>query len=247
MPLRLREWHMDQFGRPQGQGNDDITQAKNIEPIDSAGIVERIHTTSSIGSNLFTDIKSESSGSSIYIKLGQSEIQEALEASDARKVDGVSPQRAEHVLQQRLDELHRAVEGENHVCRDISASEKRIRHREAQLGRVAATVTAIMQKRACRQGRRREKLYRHISQHLREVKERTERKREKNWQMAKYMASLLAKEHLLGVRVNAEAHKVGIYGVMEPDEVERALESLLNREDECDSDMEDGAEGLFVV
>ncbi|KAH6990535.1 hypothetical protein BKA56DRAFT_667095 [Ilyonectria sp. MPI-CAGE-AT-0026] len=206
IPIRLTEWHRELVGR---LGATIVNNPLQNGIRDAA--VEDTKSTSSHGSKPYTD----------------SEIFAALTAEDARMVNGISPEEAPAAIRQRYDVLDKCLQAEKNAVENIAATEKRISIRSAQLERVSASVNAILEMKARTQNCRREEIYRHVSQHLRELKEKGEAKHEETWEMALQLASLLTKERELESKMKEEAQKVGVDGVSEADEIERVLQRLL--------------------
>lgn len=169
----------------------------------------------------------------------ESEILAALAAEDARIVNGISPEEAPAAIRQRYDVLDKCLQAEKNAVENIAATGKRIGIRSAQLERVSASVNAILEMKARKQNYRREEIYRHVSQHLRELKEKGEAKHEETWEMALQLASLLTKERELESKMKEEAQKVGVDGVSEADEIERVLQRLLESHGVLVDDAED--------
>ncbi|KAH7156810.1 hypothetical protein EDB81DRAFT_854851 [Dactylonectria macrodidyma] len=208
VPVHLTEWRRELLDRM----NDTSVNEDRQDPTKDAATGDT-GSHSSYGSKPYTDTKSE--------------ILAALQAKDARIVNGISPQKAAAMIRQRHKTLKHCIEVEQMALESIIATEGRVTLREAQLERVSATVNAIIEMKASKQHRRRRDIYRHVSQHLRGLKEKGEMKHQETWELALQLASLLTKEKELEAKMKEEAQKVGIDGVMEADEIEGAVGRLL--------------------
>lgn len=157
----------------------------------------------------------------------KSEILAALQAKDARTVNGISSQKAAVMIRRRHKTLEASIEIEQMALKNIVEAEKQITLREAQLERVSATVNTIIEIKANKQHRRRRDIYRHVSQHLRGLQEKAEVKYNETWELALQLASLLTKVKDLEAKMKEEAQKVGIYGAIAADDIEGALGRVL--------------------
>ncbi|KAH7155236.1 hypothetical protein B0J13DRAFT_654877 [Dactylonectria estremocensis] len=208
VPVHLTEWHRELLGRmncndtPLDKGRQDL--------IEDA-------TTGDTGSH-------PSYGSKPYT---DSEILAALQAKDARTVNGISSQKAAVMIRRRHKTLEASIEIEQMALKNIVEAEKQITLREAQLERVSATVNTIIEIKANKQHRRRRDIYRHVSQHLRGLQEKAEVKYNETWELALQLASLLTKVKDLEAKMKEEAQKVGIYGAIAADDIEGALGRVL--------------------
>ncbi|KAM5355663.1 hypothetical protein ACJ41O_002309 [Fusarium nematophilum] len=160
----------------------------------------------------------------------ENEINDALQADDARTVAGVDPREAGNVLRHHYSIIRRCDVAEEKACNGIVSARERIDARAAQLERVTADVKAIMNKKNRRNSeRRRRAIYRHVSQHLRQVQERSTARHDETFQAALKLAELLKREKTLVDQLTEEAERIGLEG-MTPDDIERAVRRMLNGE-----------------
>ncbi|KPM35131.1 hypothetical protein AK830_g11449 [Neonectria ditissima] len=208
VPIRLSEWHRELADRLNATAlyNNRQNELQNHQ----AG-ADKAKLDSPCDLKPYTD----------------SEVLAALNADDARVVNGISPRDAEAMLAQRYGSLQQRLEAEQNAFEQIAATEKRVSRREAQLERVSTSVNTILELKANKVNHRREEIYRHVSQHLRELEAKGHAKDEETWEMANQLANLLTKEMELEAKMREEARKVGLDDITEIDEVERALQHLL--------------------
>ncbi|KAF7542324.1 hypothetical protein G7Z17_g11669 [Cylindrodendrum hubeiense] len=204
IPIRFTEWHRELLGRRDATTTSDPRQ----HAVKDAGV----EVTGSISS---------------HDPMPYTEVLDALAAEDARVVNGISPQEAPAVIRQRHDTLEKCLVVEKKAFENIAAAEKRISLREAQLDRVSASVNMILEMKTRKPNRRRGDIYRHVSQHLRELNEKAEVKYEETWELALQLASLLTKEKELEMKMKEEAQKVGVDGLSGADEIEAVVQRLL--------------------
>ncbi|KAF4983132.1 hypothetical protein FZEAL_1399 [Fusarium zealandicum] len=159
----------------------------------------------------------------------EDEIKAALEAEDARPVAGVNARDAQALIRRHYSILHRCADAEEKTHMGIASARERIDARAAQLERVTASVTAILQKRILNSERRRRAIYRQISQHLRETQERVKIRHEETFQTALQLADLLKREKALVDLLTEEAERIGLRGMF-PNDIERAVERMMNGE-----------------
>ncbi|KAK7403569.1 hypothetical protein QQX98_010662 [Neonectria punicea] len=211
VPIRLSEWHRELADRLNAAALYHDHQNALEDPGLHQVAAKNTELDSSCDLKPYTD----------------SEIMEALNADDARAVDGISPREAEVALSKRYNALRQCLDAEKQAAEKIAATEKRLGLREAQLERVCTSVNTILEKKTTTPDNRRQEIYRHVSQHLRELEAKGKAKHEVTWEMAHQLTGLLAKERELEAKIKEEARKVGVDDISEVDEVETTLQHLL--------------------
>ncbi|KAM0440716.1 hypothetical protein ACHAPT_000017 [Fusarium lateritium] len=156
----------------------------------------------------------------------QAEIHSALHAFDARNVAGTKPIEAEAAIRQCRYIIHRCTETGRDLYNNIAAARERIDARAAQLERVVYSVQDLVEMRERRASRRREAIYRQVSQHLRDAAQEASRVQAHTQQMSHELQQLLHREKQLVECVAATARRVGLTG-NDPNDLEWAVKRML--------------------
>ena len=159
--------------------------------------------------------------------LHQSEVRSALSAADARPLNGIPAETAQAALkeQHQLLEQKTNEQTQSKIARLVVAN--RVCLRIAQLERVSQRVAEVVRRRRDQRERRhRESIYRHVSQHLKEVRDMCDWKDEQISREERMLQDALGREREVEELIRREAGKVGIGGEVELHELEEMLERL---------------------
>jgi hypothetical protein len=133
----------------------------------------------------------------------KNEVQSALKVRDARDVGGVRPIDAEDVLRQRYQILQdlsthksQAVNLSREVGKRIEVKTKQLNHTLCMLSQKAAEESVERQQR-------RNEIYRHVSQHLRDVKDLCDMRREEALQATNELSLLIRTEQELDDQIGS--------------------------------------------
>ncbi|CAM1504214.1 Fc.00g018050.m01.CDS01 [Cosmosporella sp. VM-42] len=210
-PIRLTEWNNFRIDHPGTTKLQGFRKARIEEWVTGEETVgDHAESSDSDDSKTFTD----------------TEVLAALQAKGARLIAGVAPLNVEKELQERRKRLEEAIKSKEGASEDIAAAEYRLSLRRAQAERMAASITTLLNKDNIKIERRRKAIYRHVSQHLREVEEKTKLEDRDFQQMADRLADLQKEEQELAERIVMASRRVGVTSD-EPDEAEKELEQLI--------------------
>ncbi|KAF4997313.1 hypothetical protein FDECE_12101 [Fusarium decemcellulare] len=171
----------------------------------------------------------ESTASDYILPYTEEEIQEALNAEGARTVARIDPREAEQMLRRHHSIIRRCDAAELQAQNGITSARQRVDARASQLERVTASIKYLNDTKNRKSIRRRRAIYRHVSQHLRELQERVKVRHEETWEMSMELANLLSREKQLVDQLTEEAARIGLDG-MNPNEIERAVQRLMDGE-----------------
>lgn len=158
----------------------------------------------------------------------QNEVQLALKMKSARDVAGIPPQDAEDTLRQRYQALH-ALSHQHHQATTLStAISARLSGQASQLKRIISSLEPELLARTQKRQRRRQDIFRHVSQHLRDVDAACAVKMVEASAAAEELAELSAKEREMREQIAELAEKVGWEGegVPDLDGIERWLKEV---------------------
>lgn len=158
----------------------------------------------------------------------------ALSQKNARNVGGVSPSEVEDVLRQR----YRNLLGFSAHVQQATAMTANIAHRlavrSAQLDRIMSSLSPGVYRRVDRQQRRRDEIYRHVSQHLRDVQELCETREEEAKRATDELAHMVERERLMSESIAELAEWLGLDERLDLDEVEKRVREIKVQEDARD-------------
>ena len=110
----------------------------------------------------------------------------------------------------------------------------RLAVRSAQLDRIMSSLSPGVYRRVDRQQRRRDEIYRHVSQHLRDVQELCETREEEAKRATDELAHMVERERLMSESIAELAEWLGLDERLDLDEVEKRVREIKVQEDARD-------------
>lgn len=153
---------------------------------------------------------------------------------DARVVGGVSPLQAEQVLHQRYQALHDISSHVQQATALTASVADRLALRSAQLDRIFGSLTPAVFRRLHRQQRRRDEIYRHVSQHLKDVQELCDVREGEAKRATEVLRDVAQRERNLGKRVDELAERMGLEEGVSLDVIEERMREMKEEEDARD-------------
>jgi hypothetical protein len=146
----------------------------------------------------------------------------------------VSPLQAENVLRQRYQKFL----GLSAQLQQTTALTATIAHqlavRSAQFDRFMGSFSPPVYRRLTRQARRRDEIYRHVSQHLRAVQKMCETREEEAKKATDELRDLIERDKSMNEHIAKMAEWIGLDEAASLDEMERKVRQIRSDEDERD-------------
>lgn len=155
---------------------------------------------------------------------------------DAPDLAGVAPSQVEQTLRERYQKLQNLAGHKAQAIKFTQEAEQRCAAVSQQLERIISSLDPRVLDRLSKEQRRREEIYRHVSQHLRDVEELCEQRAAEVAKAGEALGIAVAHERDLQEKVASLADKVGWGDVTDLDGIELRLTEM--KEEEELKDME---------